>query len=49
MCAGAATPANTTGMGNCSAPTETTYGSGDMPNAQTKPYRKYKKKKNGKA
>lgn len=41
-----ATPANTMGMGSCTAPTDTTYGSGDIPNAQAKPYRKYKKKKN---
>lgn len=41
----AATPSTTLGMGNCQAPTDTEFGSGDIPNAKIGKYTKYKKKK----
>lgn len=39
------TPSNTLGMGNCQAPTNTEFGSGDLPNARIGKYAKYKRKK----
>ena len=40
-----ATPANTMGMGGITFPTETTPGSGDIPNAGEKPKKKKKFKR----